>query len=258
MKKRASILTVFFVFISCFIVLPSSYSAKAHRAQPYENAERWSWNLPIRESGYCGPASLYHVINYFGDYGSYYYRVKNLYKTYWGSGTIDLPRITASNLMLISETAFGLFIQPSQNGSGWSLLDNISDLYYTKDLNDRVYNVYVCSKFSKTNQVEVRRKRLDYILENVLENDTPVIVHLHSGIYGFGHYITLVGYDKAKGEVYYVDSLQSEEGIIAVSVEDFIGSRFYKRGGLYSARWDGEWMAFWHKKDETLCDRCGE
>lgn len=62
-----------------------------------------------------------------------------------------------------------------------------------------MYSVYVCSKFSKTDQIEIRRKRLDYLLENALENDTPVIIHLYSGIYGYGHYITLIGYDKAKG-----------------------------------------------------------
>ncbi len=257
MKKRTIVTT------ACLALLLSStwiprFAAGASRTQPYEHAEKWEWNLPIRDYGWCGPTALYHVINYFGDYGEYHYRAKSLFRTYWGSGTIELPRITTGNLKLISETAFGLFIQPSQRGAGWSLLDNVGDLYYTKNLNDRLYSVYVCSRSSKTEQVDIRRKRLDYILENVLENDTPVIIHLNSGIYGFGHYITLIGYDRDAGEVYYVDSLQGEEGVLTVSVEDFLGTRFYQRGLLYSARWDGTWMAFWHKEEGILCNTCGE
>lgn len=257
MKKQPYLKHLLFAVTLCLVTL-TSIQSHAKGIQPYEKSSQWVWNLPIDGYGWCGPTALYHVINYYGDFGSYHYRVKTLFRTYWGQGTLELPEISMGNLMLISETAFGLFIQPSQRGAGWSLLDNIGDLYYTKDLNDNLYNVYVCSKFTKTGETEVRRKRLEYILENLLEKDIPVILHLHSGYYGMGHYITLVGYDEKRGEIYYVDSLQNEEGLLVVSVDDFLGSRFYKRGLLYSARWDGEWMAFWHREYGTLCDQCGE
>lgn len=256
MKKILASLVL--ISVSLFFFCPLSIAQENPQRQPYEKNERWSWILPIKSAGWCGPTSLYHVISYYGDYGSYYYRVKSLFRSYWGPGTIDLPVITMANLMFIGETAFGVFIQPSQNGSGWSLLDNVADLYYSKDLNDRVYNVYVCYKYTKPEEIDARRKRLDYILENALLNDTPVIVHLVSGIPGMGHYITVVGYDKKKSIVYYVDSLQSDKGIIEVDAEDFLGKKFYRRGMLYNARWDGEWMAFWHTENGVLCRACSE
>ncbi|MBU1169178.1 MAG: C39 family peptidase [Proteobacteria bacterium] len=269
-KRRISVnLIVFLViihFLGCngtnssnhanVLVMDDDFNITAR--QPYENKGHWEWNAPIEGPGYCGPASLYHIIAYYDDQGSYYYRVQSLFSSTWGDGMLDIPVITSDHPTPIGETEFGQFIQPDNYGSGWDLLDNITHLYYTLDLNDNVYDAFVCSSYTEPDAVEVRQNRLDNILENVLEKDVPVVIHLSSAYPGYGHYVTLIGYDPVKGYVYYVDSLKNDSGIISVPVSDFLSSNFYNGGLLYSARWDGEWMAFWHRGKNIVCTPCVE
>ena len=226
--------------------------------QPYKDTGKWEWVAPIDGAGYCGPASLYHIINYYGDQGSYYYKISTDEGWVWADAPMVIPVITEEHPMFIEDTAFGLFIQPTSTGSNWAMLDDVAELYYSKDDNDPVYDTYVCSSYTQEDEIEVRRDRLDYIHENLLKKGIPVVLHLTSNIPMYGHYVDLIGYDGEKAQVYYADSLNHASGIRTVDLEDFLGQWFYDGGTYYSARWDGEWMALWHAEYATPCDQCGD
>lgn len=243
------------LFLAC-----GSNDSKSKRSsaenQPFKDTAAWEWVAPIDGSGYCGPASLYHIICYYGDFGFYYY--KNLADNTWAEDTLEVPVINENDPMNIDDTAFGMYIQPDGNGSSWAFLERVSKLYFSRNNNDNLFDVYVCSSHTVIEEVEVRRSRLSYIREHLLNNDMPVVIHLESSIPFFGHYVTLIGYDSAKGKVYYVDSLKHDSGIQTVAVNDFLGAWFYTSGQYYSARWDGEWMAFWHPEAGSPCNQCGD
>lgn len=226
--------------------------------QPYNTPGKWDWVAPIDGSGYCGPAALYHIINHYDDQGIYDYKEFDGDNWAWADQPLEIPVITQEQPMFIDDTDFGQFIQRYQTGSDWSMLDDVADLYVSKDENDRLYDVFVCSSYTPEEDVEVRRARLSYIYENLFKKGIPVVIHLTSNIPFSGHYLVLIGHDPDKGEVYYVDSLNHTAGILTVLIEDFLGQWFYDGGAYYSARWDGEWMAFWHPENGVVCDRCGE
>lgn len=229
------------------------------KRQPYECRGRWLWNAPIPEAGYCGPASLYHIIDYYDDQGVYEYRVGPVSSESWSDTPIEISEITPENPTAVGETAFGQFIQSEdQYGSNWAMLDDVANLYRSRDLDDKLYDVFVCPLETDSDEIEVRRRRLQDMCERVLEKNIPVVIHLSSYLPGLGHYVTLIGYDALRSRVYYVDSLHHDEGILMVSVDDFLSAAFYTSGMFYSARWDGSWMAFWHHGADIVCPPCTE
>jgi hypothetical protein len=250
------LLSVIFSFAACGSSDHKDRSSPV-MLQPYKDGGMWDWVAPIDGSGYCGPAALYHIINYYEDQGSYDYKEYDGEGWAWADQPLEIPAITEANPMFIDDTDFGQFIQRYETGSDWAMLDDVADLYSSQDENDRLYDVFVCSSNTSTEDIEVRRSRLNYIYENLFKKGIPVVIHLTSNIPFSGHYVALIGYDPDKEEVYYVDSLHHTSGIQAVDLEDFIGEWFYDGGDYYSARWDGQWMAFWHPENSVICDHCG-
>lgn len=226
--------------------------------QPYKDTGKWDWVAPIDGAGYCGPAALYHIISYYEDQGSYDYKILADEGWVWADQPVEIPVITEGNPMFIDDTDFGQFIQLYETGSDWDMLADVGALYSSQNDNDRLYDVFVCSSYTLEEDIDVRRARLNYIHENLFKKGIPVVIHLTSNIPLSGHYVALIGYDPAKEEVYYVDSLHNTSGIRTVDLEDFLGEWFYDGGAYYSARWDGEWMAFWHPENGVTCDQCGD
>ncbi len=253
------------LLVSAFLALGScgSGGGSAGRApsvieksQPYLDEDTWAWVAPIDGAGYCGPASLYHIIAYYGDTGHYDWQTP---QGNWSDTRLHIPEINGENPLFIDATAFARFIQPNPGlGSGWIDLNKVTDLYRSKNILDRMYLAFACTSRTETDDIATRERRLSYIREHLLEQGFPVVVHLESAIPFYGHYIALIGYSPEHREIYYVDSLKHDSGIQTVPVEDFLGDWFYTGGFLYTARWDGEWMAFWDAELGTVCDRCGD
>ncbi|MBU1171408.1 MAG: C39 family peptidase [Proteobacteria bacterium] len=207
-------------FLACVIVILTLFACGSNGnsksssgisviQQPYEKTAQWSWVAPIDGSGYCGPAALYHIISYYGDYGLY--DSKNLPENDWAADLIEIPVITSTSpLMYIDDTSFGSFIQPDDTGSSWSYLERVANLYYSKDDNAPLYDVYVCSSHTLIEDIEIRRARLTYIREHLLNKDMPVVIHLDSSIPFLGHYVTLIGYSSNNETIYYVDSMHND------------------------------------------------
>lgn len=267
MKTKSIIFPVILPFLLLSVILSFSACGSSNHndrsvlvveQQPYKDSGKWDWVAPIDGAGYCGPAALYHIINYYEDQGFYDYKNFDDDGWVWADQPLEIAAITEEDPMFIDDTDFGQFIQLYQTGSDWAMLDDVGDLYYSQDDNDRLYDVFVCSSYTSEEDIDVRRDRLNYIHDNLFKKGIPVVIHLTSTIPFSGHYVTLIGYDRGLGEVYYVDSLHNTSGIQAVDVEDFLGEWFYDGGDYYSARWDGEWMAFWHPENGVLCDRCGD
>jgi hypothetical protein len=251
-----------------FLVLSSSCgsngSSKSGRfymtagEQPMTDQSEWAWVAPIDGGGYCGPAALYHIMHYYGDTGaSYYYKEYTLLGRVWADGLLTVAEINRRHPMYVDDTDFAAYIEPLEIGTGWTDLDNVRYLYRSKKESANMYDTYVCSNSTDEVDISARRNRLNYIRSNVLNYGTPVIIHLESSYVASGHYVVLVGYDSGSGTVYYVDSLNNTQGLIAVDVDTFLGDWFYDGGSLYSARWDGTWMAFWPSEYVAPCDRCG-
>ncbi|MBU1171931.1 MAG: hypothetical protein KKD44_20445 [Proteobacteria bacterium] len=224
--------------------------------QPYENTQRWDWVAPIDGSGYCGPASVYHIISYYKDYGAYYHKRPS--QKACEDKPVEIRNINREKPMYIDESAFGKFLQPYGTGSSWSLLKKTADLYLSPKNNAPLYHAYVCSSHTGIRESKARLERLTYIRKHLLTNDIPVVIHLESSIPFMGHYVTLIGFSPDNTMVYYVDSLKNHSGIQAVPLEKFLKTWFYVSGKFYKARWDGEWMALWHPEDGVPCDQCGD
>lgn len=234
---------------------PGSPSAPENGQPVHENGA-WEWVAPIDGSGYCGPASIYHIISYYGDWGAYEYKTPS---GLWAETPLEIPEITEENPVFIDVTDFGLFIQPDPDaGSGWIDLKKAAKLYRSRNTADPLYKTYVCSEDTEIEAIETRRARLGYIRDHLLAKGLPVVIHLESSIPFYGHYITLIGHSLERNEVYYADALKHDSGVLSAPTEDFLGSWFYSAGLLYTARWDGEWMALWHPDEQTPCDRCGD
>jgi hypothetical protein len=93
--------------------------------------------------------------------------------------------------------------------------------------------------------------------------DSPVIIHLKRRFADLGvsgHYLVVIGYDRATGEVLYLDpndsgfdpreegydpdALDWSEAVRRVSRDDFINSYWYQKPWYPDARWDGKWLGF--------------
>jgi hypothetical protein len=224
--------------------------------QPYENSAAWQWVAPIDGSGYCGPASLYHIISYYGDFGSFCLNHRSGKKR--GKKPVAIRGITRNNPLYVDDSDFGKYIQPNGMGSSWALMKKVANLCSAKNHDLPLYDIHVCSIHTKLKDTGIRRARLDFIRRQFLIRNIPVVIHLDGSVPFFGHYVTLIGYDPMASTVYYVDSLRHDMGIQTVTLEDFLGTWFYVSGKYYKARWDGEWMALWHTGDVEPCGRCGE
>jgi hypothetical protein len=223
--------------------------------QPYQYADEWKWVAPINGPGYCGPASLYHVIHYFKDFGVFHVQRDSSGKH---GGAVDMADINRKNPGYIDHSSFGRFIQPNGMGSNWTMMKKVGLLFRSANNIEPFYSIFVCSSYTKPADVESRKARLTLIRDRFLNRNIPVVIHLRSRIPFYGHYVTLVGYDEGQSMVYYVDSLKNEAGISKVSGNDFLKSPFYESGRFYKARWDGEWMAIWHPELGIACGQCGE
>lgn len=229
--------------ILCCLVF---FASVAYGGQPYQNTEFWRTNstpenLVVAQdgSGFCGPGSLYNVFNYFKDQGDY-------------DGNITLSAINCAT-QYVDYSDFGAYVAGFAGGSNtvktygmsFDQLQESMDALYQNG--DQTYNTYLCDGFTNYDDSEdeaERRCRLDFILDNFLLNDIPVVIHLYHWSQ-FNHYVTLVGYNPSTGTVYYVDSLHPERFISSVGYDDFIESKFYYVSWYYQLRWDGEWMVFW-------------
>jgi hypothetical protein len=242
------------VCAACFVEVVDARDGK-HRTQPFEYTSKWTRVAPINGSGYCGPASLYHIISYYQDFGRFYVQSPPEKKS--NDGEVDIRPMDPEMPVFIDDTAFGKYIQPNGMGSSWKLLKKVTKLRRAAN-SGSLYDAYVCQSGTRLKDIGKRRMRLEYIRENLLNRNMPVVIHLQSSIPFCGHYVTLVGFDSRRSTVYYADSLRSRSGVQSVSLEEFLGSWFYVSGKYYKARWDGEWMAIWHAEDAAPCDRCGD
>jgi hypothetical protein len=98
---------------------------------------------------------------------------------------------------------------------------------------------------------EARREEFNYILQNYLMKEYPVILHLRRDYPYPGHWIVLTGFD-SNNKVYYMNPIRDDTSPIIQSVDyqSFITKRWYVPTGLIwwypNAYWDGTWIGFHH------------
>ncbi len=219
----------------CFSPLALALTANA--GQPYEEGFE-----PIPQgSAQCGPTAFYMIFNHYGDPQEF--------------EEVDLSEKVE---VVTSDTQICRWVNGgSTSGTSWSQLQDAadelhalgsSDPYYVSELNDNF------TKYKRSADEQERRDRLDYIVENYLEKNRPVIIHIKRYWFLHGHYLVLTGYDAENETVYYADPNGGSIG--EVGYEDFIEEKWYRspnlqgfRSWLFRGRWDGEWMGFYREND---------
>jgi|GEM_PF-1921757 len=220
----------------------SSRNSDASR-QPVHHARAWEWVTPINGSGYCGPAALYQIIAYYGDFGTFEIKARSGKR--WLDRPLTIRPIRRSFSRFVDDSDFAKYIQPYSTGSNWTLMAKVSNLYRSRNPDDPLYHIHVCSSSIAPENIRDRSARLDDIREKLLNHGVPVVIHLDGVSLLPGHYLTLIGDDLQNSSVFFVDSLKPGAGIQAVPRDAFLKDWFYVSGKHYKARWDGTWMAFW-------------
>ncbi len=223
--------------------------------QPVHDVKAWEWVAPIDGSGYCGPAALYQIIAFYGDFGTY--ERKNRAGKRWLDRPLTIRSIRGTSSRFVDDSDFAQFIQPYSTGSNWTLMKKVANLYRSRNLDDPLYHICLCSLPTTPENVQARRGRLDDVRKSLLNHGIPVVIHLDGMSLLPGHYLTLIGDDPRNFTVSFVDSLKPGSGIQTVSRETFLTDWFYVSGKHYKARWDGTWLAFWHPGKISVCRECG-
>ncbi len=222
------------IFISLFF-LTTTLSAM----QPYQTPGSFE---PVPQgSAQCGPTSFYMIFNYFNDQQLF---VKDNCTTIidFSDKHTKITKDSQISQYFLGGSSYGISLKNLK-----TKIDNIYEVgscnpYYISEL-ENSYTGY------NSNGEKERRERLEYIKNNYLDNNIPVILHLKRFWFLWGHYIVLTGYDDINGVIYYADP--NGALLNTVTIDDFIKKNWYLHKGdpIYmQARWDGKWIGFYTNK----------
>lgn len=224
-------------FVSIFVIIILLFPLIIYAVQPYED----DFQAIPQGSSQCGPTCFYMIFNHYEDHQIF---IEDDCQT-----EVDL---TEELSMVTKGTQICQWINDgSTSGTSWNKLKNAADglcdadncsRYYVSELNDEF------TEYNDSVAEEERRIRLDYIIENYLEKNRPVIIHLRRYWWLWNHYAVLIGYNADDSLLYYADS--NGGTIKTVDYDDFIEKKWYVSPDcrFYRARWDGEWMGFYHEQ----------
>ena len=222
------------IFMSLF-VLTTSISAM----QPYQTPGGFE-AIP-QGSAQCGPTSFYMIFNHFNDQQLF---VKDDCTTIldFSAEHTKITKNSQISQYLLNGSSSGITLKKLKTKT-----DNIYEIgscnpYYISELENN-------NTRSNSNGKKERRERLEYIKNNYLDNNIPVILHLKRFWFLWGHYIVLTGYDDINEVIYYADP--NGALLNTINIDDFIGKNWYLHKGdpIYmQARWDGKWIGFYPNK----------
>lgn len=237
MRKRGNAFLICSAFIMLIGITTWAYDARA--MQPYQDP---TLEEVAQGSSQCGPASFYNIFNFLG--ANQAFKEVNL---------SEHPEdMAVYGNKVTKDTAICKWINGGNtSGTSWTQLKSAADKlhaagstlpYFKSELNSNT------TDYGTTAGDTERENRLNYIKTNYLDKNHPVMIHLRRNYYLAGHYIMITGYDPASGKVYYVDPNGGSAGEITKT--SFVKDKWYispsNTASYYRARWDGEWMAFYH------------
>jgi hypothetical protein len=214
----------------------------AHDARAMQPFQDPAFEEVAQSSAQCGPTSFYMIFNFL--------RANQVFKEV---NLSEHPEdMAAYGYKVTSSTAICKWVNGgSTSGTSWTKLKSAADKlhalnstlpYFKTELNNS------STAYNSTSGDAERAKRLDYIKANYLDKDRCVMIHLERSYYLAGHYIVITGYDPIAGKVYYADPNGGSAG--EISKTSFIHDKWYvspsNTASYYRARWDGEWMGFYH------------
>lgn len=216
-------------FIQLLLWVTLMFVSNASADQPYnDDFESYSGT-----DGLAGATCFYMVFNHFGDHD-----------TYTKSDCITEVDLSAKLTTVTTSSGVAQLINGgSTAGTSWSQLKNAAESLFKKDDCETKYTVELNSNFTEYNdsQAEEERSiRLEYITENYLNKNKPVIIHMMRYWYYPGTYVVLTGHEN--GRVYYARA-NGVKG--SVTTDAFIKEKWYDPTLATKARWDGEWMGFY-------------
>lgn len=221
-----------------FLLLPTL----ALGLQPYQDP---SFDPIPQGPAQCGPTSLYMVFNFYRDHG--------LFTDKKNQQQIDLSEKPSR---VTSKTTFCKWVNRGKDkGTSWSQMKYaIKDLlknnqrYYAVEINDRT------TSYRGKKALRERLERFGYIVENYLNQNRPVIIHMRRSSYLPGHYLVVIGFDQENQMVYYADPNKGH--IDGIGYQDFIAEKWYisptNTAKWYNAYWDGEWLGFFHTDPKQI------
>jgi hypothetical protein len=236
MGKRGTINFIVCGLVMLFGVTLWAYDASA--MQPYQDPR---FEEVAQSSAQCGPTSFYMIFNFLG--ANQAFKEVNL---------SEHPEDMASyGYKVTNGSAICKWINKgSTSGTSWTQLKSAADklhalsstaAYFKTELNNK-------STGTTTSGDTERLNRLNYIKTSYLDKGRAVMIHLERSYYLAGHYIVITGYDPVAGKVYYADPNGGSAG--EVSQASFIHDKWYvspsNSASYYRARWDGEWLGFYH------------
>ena len=140
--------------------------------------------------------------------------------------------------------------QGSRLVSDGMMVDAAENIYLeSHPQNVNMYSAYFAGHSTRS-KIE-KKRRMDFFFNEFLQKNIPVIIHLQrfyrNWIWG-GHYVVLVGWDKSRGIVYYMNP-SGKNKLYSTSYYKFINKKFYKSGSWWSpsARWDGRGVTYFKK-----------
>jgi hypothetical protein len=235
MRKRVP---VFVVFVFVTILGLTMWAHDASAMQPYQDSR---FEEVAQSSAQCGPTTFYMIFNFLG--------ANQRFKE------VDLSEhpedMAIYGNKVTSKTAICKWINGgSTSGTSWTKLKSAADKLHALNATLAYFRTELNSNTTDTNTAgdTEREKRLNYIKTAYLDKDIPVMIHLRRSYYLAGHYMVITGYDPVAGKVYYADPNGGSAG--EISKTSFIHDKWYvspsNTASYYSARWDGEWMGFYH------------
>ena len=200
-------------------------------SQPYQN----NFEVIHQGSGLCGPTSWYMCFKHLGDHVA----PNSVFDE------VDLSEDISGTLT--SGKVCDWVNNCSSSGHGREELYNAANDLHRNG--EKYYDTEVEYDNIGSDNDLIRQQRLDYIKDNYLCYNAPVILHIRRSIYPYGHYIVLVGYDDVGGSVYLADPNDFKwTDVFSISVASFIQDQWYPGYIWYvdSGFWDGEWVGFKH------------
>ncbi|HNY64829.1 MAG TPA: C39 family peptidase [Deltaproteobacteria bacterium] len=228
------------IIAAAFMMIGLTMTAfDAHAVQPYQDP---AFEEVGQGSAQCGPTSFYMVFNHL--------RAHQVFKEV---NLSEHPEdMAAYGYKVTKNTAICKWVNGgSTSGTSWTKLRAAADKLHAQGTTAAYFKTELNSSTTAYNSATAeaeREKRLNYIKANYLDKNRPVIIHLRRSSYLSGHYVVVTGYDTASGKVYYADPNGPGSG--EVSKTSFIKDKWYvspdNSASYYRARWDGEWMGFYH------------
>ena len=207
----------------------------------------------------CGATAFYMIFRYYGDAfkaPSFFYDEKG--KPLDLSEDEDTYTASKEKTRLAKGSQIAEWINPYGGGTKWSQLKKgAENLYFRPDLNGPLSRYYTLVDSNDTliqNTKKNKKTKKDLMLNKIsplLEQNRPVLVHL-ARTNASGHYIVLIGYDKEKETIFYVDPNEKDTSSIVreIDYETFANTKWYEGAvpkAWGKAVWSGKYLSFAHK-----------